>query len=193
MGIVVSLETRRQGRSTTDGGRERARTAAFHFDLADPGTYLAAERVDRLFPGIAWVPTSLASVPASLDATAVAARASTLRMPLVWPERHPEPRPAAMRAAAYAAGVGKGAPFALAATRLAFCGGFDLDDPEVLAEAAAAAGIGLREALDAAGDPALDEQMAQEGARLLAAGATELPVVRVGRLIFPGEPRLAAA
>ena len=27
---------------------------------ADPGTYLAAERVDRLFQGITWVPTSLA-------------------------------------------------------------------------------------------------------------------------------------
>src|SRR4051812_32748134 len=104
MGTVVSLEARRQGRPAAGrGGRESVSTS-FHFDLADPGTYLAAERVDRLFPGIAGVPPSLASVPASLDATAVAARASTLRMPLVWPERHPEPRPAAMRAAAYAAG-----------------------------------------------------------------------------------------
>ena len=34
---------------------------------------------------------------------------------------------------------GRGAGFVLAASRLAFCGGFDLEDPEILAEAAAAA------------------------------------------------------
>jgi 2-hydroxychromene-2-carboxylate isomerase len=192
MGTVVSLEARRRGRQSAGRGREGV-TTAFHFDLADPGTYLAAERIDRLFPGIAWVPTTLAALRTSLSEADVAARASALRMPLVWPESHPEPRPAAMRTAAYAAEAGKGAAFALAATRLAFCGGFDLDDPEVLAEAAAAAGIGLREALHAAGDTARDEQMAEEGRRLLDAGADQLPVVRVGRLIFPGEARIGAA
>src|SRR4051812_20339162 len=134
MGTVVSLEARRRGRRSAGRGRDRVSTA-FHFDLADPGTYLAAERVDRLFPGIAWVPTSLAALRAPLSEADVAARASALRMPLVWPERHPDSRPAAMRTAAYAAEVGRGAAFALAATRLAFCGGFDLDDLEVLAEA----------------------------------------------------------
>jgi 2-hydroxychromene-2-carboxylate isomerase len=192
MGTVVSLEARRAGRRLAGRGRERVSTA-FHFDLADPGTYLAAERVDRLFPGIAWVPTSLAALRASFSEGDVVARASALRMPLVWPERHPEPRPAAMRTAAYAAEVGKGAAFALAATRLAFCGGFDLDDPEVLAEAAAAAGIGLREALDAAGDIVRDARMEEEARRLMDAGAAELPVIRVGRMIFPGEARLGAA
>ncbi len=44
---------------------------------------------------------------------------------------------------AYASTIGCGAQFALAAMRLAFCGGFDLEDPEILAEAAAAAGIPL--------------------------------------------------
>src|SRR5437870_13458661 len=109
MGIVVSLEARRQGRPARGGARiDRARTA-FYFDLADPGTYLAAERVDRLFPGIAWLPASLSALRAAtrstavLDDEAVAARAAALRMPLVWPERHPAPRLAAMRAPAYAA------------------------------------------------------------------------------------------
>jgi 2-hydroxychromene-2-carboxylate isomerase len=192
MGIVVSLDARRRGRHTAGRERERVSTA-FHFDLADPGTYLAAERVDRLFPGIVWVPTSLTGLRAALSEEEVAARASSLRMPLVWPERHPAPRPAAMRAAAYAADVRRGAAFALAATRLAFCGGFDLDDPEVLAEAAAAAGLGLREGLHAAGETTRDEQMAEEARRLIAAGADQLPVVRVGRLIFPGEARVGAA
>src|SRR3954466_3887828 len=110
MGIVVSLEARRQGRPARAGARERARTG-FHFDLADPGTYLAAERVDRLFPGIAWVPTSLAALRAPPSAEEIVERAPGVRMPLVWPEHHPEPRPAAMRAAAYASEVGKGAAF----------------------------------------------------------------------------------
>src|SRR3954471_1768705 len=195
MGIVVSLEARRQGRPARGAARiDRARTA-FYFDLADPGTYLAAERVDRLFPGLAWVPASLQAMHAAVGARAVAAddeveaRAGTLRMPLVWPERHPAPRPAAMRAACYAAEIGRGAPFVLAASRLAYCGGFDLEDPEVLAEAAAAAGAGLRECLAAAGDAARDEDMASAAHRLVAAGAQCLPVVRVGRLLFAGEDR----
>jgi 2-hydroxychromene-2-carboxylate isomerase len=192
MGTVVSLEARRRGRRADGRERESVRTA-FHFDLADPGTYLAAERVERLFPGIAWVPTALAGLRAPLGDADVVARASALRMPLVWPERHPAPRPAAMRAAAYASEVGRGAAFALAATRLAFCGGFDLDDPEVLAEAAAAAGVGLGEAMHAAGESERDGAMVAAARRLVAAGADQLPVIRVGRLIFPGEARVGAA
>jgi 2-hydroxychromene-2-carboxylate isomerase len=199
MGIVVSLEARRQGRPVRGGARiDRARTA-FYFDLADPGTYLAAERVDRLFPGLAWVPASLQAMQGAVAGRAAAsddeveARAATLRMPLVWPERHPASRPAAMRAASYAAEVGRGAPFVLAASRLAYCGGFDLDDPEVLAEGAAAAGVGLRECLEAAGDFSRDEEMASAAHRLVEGGAHRLPVVRVGRLAFPGEDRIPAA
>src|SRR5256885_10474315 len=147
MGIVVSLEARRQGRSRRGGVRvTRARTA-FYFDLSDPGTYLAAERVERLFGGLAWVPASLEALRtvrgdlAGLGDDDAVARAALLRMPLVWPERHPAPRPAVMRAAAYAAEQGRGAPFVLAASRLAFCGGFDLDDPGVLAQAGPPAGV----------------------------------------------------
>ena len=190
MGIVVSLDARRQGRPSLPGLRDRARTA-FHFDLADPGTYLAAERVDRLFPGVSWIATSLPARSAADDD--LAARADALHMPLVWPEHHPAPRPAAMRAAAYAAEQGRGAAFVLAASRLAFCGGFDLDDPEVLAEAAAAAGLELPEVLAAAGDRSRDGEMEADALRLLAQGATRLPVLRVGRTLFCGEHRVAEA
>src|SRR5947209_6126546 len=146
MGSVVSLDAvrqKRRGQLT----RERVRTA-FFFDLADPGTYLAAERVEALLPGAAFVPASLEALRAGLgrplgDAPAaratIADRAAALGMPLVWPEFYPQPRRAAMRAAAFACEQGRGGAFVLAASRLAFCGGFDLDDPEVLAEAAAPA------------------------------------------------------
>src|SRR3712207_6951120 len=43
--------------------------------------------------------------------------------------------------------------------RLAFCGGYDLEDPEVLGEAAAAAGIGLDDCLRAARDEGRDGAM----------------------------------
>ena len=98
-----------------------------------------------------------------------------------------------MRAASYAAELGRASAFVLAAGRLAFCGGYDLEDPEVLAEAAAAAGVGLQEALRAARDVSRDGPMEQAGRRLLAHGAHCLPAVRLGRAVFCGEDRIAEA
>ncbi len=63
--------------------------------------------------------------------------------PLIWPEPFADGGVRARRAASFACELGAGAAFALAAGRLAYCGGFDLDDPETLAEAAAAAGLPL--------------------------------------------------
>ena len=175
---------------------------SFFFDLADPGTYLAAERVDMLFPGVEWIPASLESLrvglgtpapPAPAQRAALADRAAALNMPLVWPETHPTPRRAAMRAAAHACANGAGAAFVLAASRLAFCGGFDLDDPEVLAEAAAAAGLPLEDVLGSVSEPCHDVEIEAATARLLAAGADRLPAIRVGRSLFCGEERLVEA
>jgi 2-hydroxychromene-2-carboxylate isomerase len=115
-------------------------------------------------------------------------------MPLVWPDGYPAGAPVAMRVAALAAAEGgRAAPFVLAASRLAFCGGFDLDDPEVLAEAAAAAGLELPEVLAAGGDRSRDGEMEATALRLLAQGATRLPVLRVGRTLYCGESRIAEA
>ncbi len=86
----------------------------------------------------------------------------------MWPDRFPGPVPSAMRAAAYASEVGHGRAFALAASRLAFCGGFDLDDPEILAEAADAAGMSLDGCLAAAGDRNWDLPL-EAASRMLAA------------------------
>jgi 2-hydroxychromene-2-carboxylate isomerase len=152
---------------------------------------------------VTWTATSsetlqrrcLADDPDGVERTRVAAerRATMLRLPLVWPERFPKPVPAAMRAAAYAAEHGRGSGFVLAAGRLAFCGGFDLDDPEILAEAAAAAGIPLEDCFNAAGDSARDGAAEAAGRKLLAAGADRLPALRVGRSLFWGEQRVGAA
>ena len=111
----------------------------------------------------------------------------------MWPDEPPQRVRGAMRVASLAAERGCGAAFVLAASRLAFCGGFDIDDPEILAEAAAAAGIGLHEALRR-GRRRRARRRDRGGRRLLlAAGASRLPALRVGRMLFCGEERLLEA
>lgn len=173
--------------------------ATLFFDLASPYTYLAAERAERLFTGLQWRPACASALHCGeLSGEGVwgpvAARARLLRLPLVWSEeRRPYAVPGAMRVASLAAESGCAGAFVLAASRLAFCGGFDLDDPEILAEAAAAAGMGLRETLDAAGDSRRDGPIEDAGRQLLAAGADRLPALRVGHMLFCGEDRLSEA
>jgi 2-hydroxychromene-2-carboxylate isomerase len=207
MGDLISLAHRRASR-TAAGGSDlatrggRSPRVTFYFDLASPWTYLAAERADRLFHGARWAPAigDARSVgPAAADPrddafrAAAERRAKELRLPLVWPETWPVVGRGAMRVAALAAEQGRAAPFVLATGRLAYCGGYELDDPEILAEAAAAAGLRLHEALAAAGQVRRDGAMERTALRLLRSGADELPVVTVGRLLFAGERRLTEA
>ncbi|MFL5846276.1 MAG: DsbA family protein [Solirubrobacteraceae bacterium] len=201
MGNVISLEERRRTLATGSPARHprpRAARATFSFDLALPQTYLAAERVDQLFAGVRWQPASArivwnGNVPVERLAAEAEDRAAALGAPLIWPDTFAaEVRPA-MRAAALACELGRGAAFVLAASRLAYCGGFDLGDPEVLAEAAAAAGVPLEDCLAAAGDTARDQAIEDAGRRLVEMGARELPTLRVGRQLFAGEARLPEA
>jgi 2-hydroxychromene-2-carboxylate isomerase len=89
--------------------------------------------------------------------------------------------------------AGAGPAFALAACRLAFCGGFDLEDPSNLAEAAAAAGIEHDECLRAAADPGNDVALESSAGDLVRLGVTQLPAVRIGHRWFAGEGSLAEA
>ena len=195
MGDVIVLADRRADRSRpTHGARP-----SFFFDLGCPLSYLAAERVERVLGDVEWIPTAGAVLHGDSwsDAAAVRAHAETcavaLRLPLVWPDRFPADTPGALRAAAHAAEIGAGSRFALAASRLAFCGGFDLEDPEILAEAAAASGIGLSACLAAAGDVSRDAELHATARGLLAQGVRELPAIRVGHRLFHGDTALAAA
>jgi 2-hydroxychromene-2-carboxylate isomerase len=202
MGQVIDLAERREAAVRKTRRREPVRAQLF-FDLACPFTYLATERVERAFSHVTWTATSsetlqrrcLADDPEAAERVREAAerRAAALRLPLVWPDTFPRPVTAAMRASAYAAEQGRGRDFVLAAGRLAFCGGFDLDDPEILAEAAAAAGIPLEDCFHAAGDQRRDGAAEAIGRKLLAAGADRLPVLRVGRSLFWGEQRVGVA
>ncbi len=167
---------------------------AFFFDLACPFSYLAAEQVERVLGEVDWVPTAAASMHGGADwARSPEVRdraerlAAELRVPLVWPESLGRGAPTALRAASCAAEHGAGAQFTLAASRLAFCGGFDLEDPETLAEAAAAASLPLEQCLAAAADDSRDEALHVTARGLLTRGITELPAVRVERQLLSGD------
>jgi len=206
MGDLIRLLTRTGARVRHDGepwsadaAPEGWTTAELFFDLRCPYSYLAAEQLERVFDALAWTPASRTAIRGARVGgggeaayrRAAEARAAALRLPLVWPERWPADVPAAMRVSAHAAERGRAGPFVLAATRLAFCGGFHLDDPEILAEAAAAAALPLDDCFAAARDARRDRAIARRGRRLAAAGVDELPAVRVGGAVHWGEADVA--
>jgi 2-hydroxychromene-2-carboxylate isomerase len=197
MGDLIYLEDRR-----SDPLRAvRIDSPTFYFDLACPLSYLTAERIERTLGEARWVPVASLAMPDAsrspreLDALRDRAEsgARALRLPLVWPERFPARVPCALRAAMRACELGAGPRFALAAMRLAFCGGFDLDDPETLAEAAAASGLSLDDCLTAAGESHRDEELLSTARGLRGRGLTDLPVIRLGRRWLEGEHGLVAA
>lgn len=175
------------------------RPSAFYFDIACPLSYLTAERIERRLGEVQWVAVDggcvrsrqFACCPGMRERIEACARA--LRLPLVWPDRFPSPAPRALRAAAFACEIGAGAPFALAASRLAFCGGFDLEDTDTLAEAAAAARVPLRACLEAAGESFRDAELAATASALHAWGVRELPAICLGPQWYWGEAGLVAA
>ena len=206
MGEVIRLDDRRARRQLQElsaGEVESGVRGEFFFDLASPFTYLAAERVDRAFDAVTWTPACARTLRCRTlpsddrDAESIMelaeARATALRLPLAWPERWPVAAPAAMRVAHHAAQEGRGGAFVLAATRLAFAGGFDLDDVEILTEAAAAAGLPLDAALRAAREARRDGAIEAAARRLLGAGADRLPALVLERGVFWGEDRVSDA
>src|SRR4051794_20331581 len=202
MGEVIRLEDRRARRRPDVEGRNAVR-AEFFFDLASPFTYLAAERVDRAFDAVTWTPACAVKLrcrdlPAGeAEAGEVAeraeARAAALRLPLEWPERWPAPVPAAMRVAHHAAQQGRGGAFVLAATRLAFAGGFDLDDLEILTEAGAPPRLRLHGCPEGAREGRRGRAGGAASRRLLGSGADRLPALCVARGVFWGEDRVGDA
>ncbi len=201
MGDVFKLADYRSRRAERDRSRVPARgmvRTEFYFDLASPFTYLGAERVERSFADVTWIPASeaivrMGPVDIAADHDAAVARATALRLPLVWGERWPDPVPGAMRAAGFAAEHGRAAGFVLAACRLVWAGGFDIEDSDVLAEAAAAAGLPVDATLEAARDESRDAAGTLGARRVRALGADRLPAVVVGGAVFAGEERMAEA
>ncbi len=203
MGQVIEFSRRRTGSAPAQESVPGRRAPTFYFDLASPFTYLAAERVDRRLAYAEWRPTRGARFgadgfsAAAPDAFARASsraerRAEDLRLPLVWPERFPAPVPHAMRVADFAADCGRGSAFVVAAGRLAFCGGYDLEDPRILAEAAAAAGLDVERALSAGREEHRERAIAGAARTVWAEGGAMLPALRYGGQLYCGEARITA-
>lgn len=191
MGELIILAERRADRSRPSRG-----PAAFFFSLGCPISYLAAERVERTFGQLEWVPIPSQLAPLRSESErrhwedellALATReAGGLRLPLVAPDRLPLEARRASRAALYASEQGAGACFALAAARLVFCGGFDIDDPEVVVEAAAAAGLSCSAAVAASRDSNYDAMLEATLKGLRSRGVCATPAIRIGSHWFEG-------
>ena len=123
-----------------------------------------------------------------------AREALSLRLPLVEPDSYPLPdlRPVA-RAALFAAERGAAREFALAAARLAFCGGFDLSDPETIIDVAYAAALPCDEVLAAAHDLSYDGVLEATTRGVLARAGVRSPAIMVGGRWFAGIDALASA
>ncbi|WP_249012191.1 hypothetical protein [Conexibacter sp. DBS9H8] len=155
--------------------------AAFYFALDCPVSYLVAERIERELGEITWVPMMSGRPAGPAGARLADARALAIahRLPLVEPDVFPFDARPVSRAAAYAVLAGCGSGFALAALRLAFAGGFDPSEPDLIAEAAAASGLAVNHALEAAEDPLLDLRLTANRRTLQARGITDAPAVQI--------------
>ncbi|MGH2863624.1 MAG: DsbA family protein [Solirubrobacteraceae bacterium] len=173
-------------------------TAAFYFDLASPLAYLAAERMLQVFAAapepVEWRPALARELHgAPLDAAApspeeIERRARELGLqPLRWPAPYPFDSSFAMRAATYAAAIGRTVPFALAAFRQAFAGGHSLQDPEIVLIAAAACEMHPSAVLAGAQLRSTAQRLAQTTVAAALAGASEVPAIVLGESVFLGE------
>jgi 2-hydroxychromene-2-carboxylate isomerase len=113
--------------------------------------------------------------------------------PVVWPPGWPPNTLAAMRAAVWAKGLGRGAEFARAAYRLAFVEGRDLGDPGVVPLAADAAGLPAAEVPTAVQDPAVKAALRAATDAAWEAGVRGVPTVRIGSDCYYGDDRLDEA
>jgi 2-hydroxychromene-2-carboxylate isomerase len=177
--------------------------AAFYFDLASPLAYLAAERVLHVLPGAAqWQPV-LARELAGEDSSQtgrrdgdegdvlraqieVRARAQAL-LPLRWPDPFPFDSSLAMRAATYAASIGRAVPFAQAAFRQAYAGGHNLQDPDYVLIAAAACEMHPAAVARAAELDSVYARLAQATAAAREAGVPDVPAIVIEGHVFAGE------
>lgn len=201
MGQLILLSERMADRSGPTSA-----TARFFFALDCPFSYLTAERVERALGEIEWVPalgplSEQNGQISSADRERMAhermrlaeREARSLHVPLVEPHVSSVSSRSAARAAAYAADQGVCQPFALAAARLAFCGGFDIAEDDVIAEAAAVAGLNPVVTVSASHDEHYDLRLDATSRGLRRRGIKAPPAISVGMTWFEGPDALAAA
>jgi 2-hydroxychromene-2-carboxylate isomerase len=113
--------------------------------------------------------------------------------PVSWPDPWPGNTLFAMRVATFAAGIGKGVSFPLAAFRQAFAGGRDLSDPENVLIAAAACELHPAAVMKAAERPGVKDALKAATQDALDRGVVGVPSVAIGDRVFWGDDRLPEA
>jgi 2-hydroxychromene-2-carboxylate isomerase len=146
------------GEPQTAQGPQGAPLPVFYYDFASPQAYLMAEQM----PQAEWVPIRSGELPggaahsiAGVEQLAAGAGLQELRTPTPFPF-DAEP---ALRAATYAATIGKVVAFSLAAFRQAYAGGRPLDDVDNVVIAAAACEIHPRAILQALERQAITDRL----------------------------------
>ncbi|MBI4896920.1 MAG: 2-hydroxychromene-2-carboxylate isomerase [Actinobacteria bacterium] len=185
-------------------------TVRFYYDLGSPYAYLAATRIDEAFgPGVEveWTPVLLGGIFRATGRSSwaqtpsrkagiedVERRGARLGLPeFVWPREWPNNGLAAMRVATWAQQAGVGREFALAAFFEQFHAGRELSRQENIAAAAERAGINSSEALAAARDQSVKDQLRDVTDEAVQRGVIGVPTVVVGTELFWGEDRLDEA
>jgi 2-hydroxychromene-2-carboxylate isomerase len=180
----------------------------FYFDLGSPYSYLAAERIGRLLGELpVWQPILLGGLFkrfgrrswAQTDERAagiaeVERRARERGLPQVrWPDPWPGDMLFAMRAATYAAQIGRAAGFALAAFRQAFVAGRDLSVPDNVLVAAASLELHPRAVLAGANSRSVKDALRSATDEAGERGVRGVPSVVVGDQVYWGDDRLEEA
>jgi 2-hydroxychromene-2-carboxylate isomerase len=180
---------------------------AFYFDLASAQSYLVAERILHELPGpIEWRPVLTRELERGRESSfRCEAELATVRedierrarqlglQPLRWPQPFPFDSELAMRAAAYAKGIGRIVPFALAAFRQSFAGGHSLEREEFVLIAAAACELHPSAVKAGARLDSTRAALARGAEQAARAGVRELPAVQLAGQVFSGDRALEGA
>jgi 2-hydroxychromene-2-carboxylate isomerase len=171
----------------------------FYFDLGSPYAYLAAERVHKVLPVVPfWQPILLGgiwqetggqswAVTDKRDAgmAEVERRANEYDlMPIRWPHEWPTNTLKAMRAATFAASIGRA---------VAFAGGKDLSDVDNVLIAAAACELHPNAVLKAIETQSVKDKLREATKDAYERGVRGVPTIAVGDELFYGDDRLEEA
>jgi 2-hydroxychromene-2-carboxylate isomerase len=180
----------------------------FYYDLGSPYSWLAAERINSLFPVVpVWQPILLGALfkrfgrdswangPGREEGMREVERRAEARglPPVRWPDPWPGNMLTAMRAAVFAKETGRAVAFSLAAFRQAFAGGNDLGDVNYVLMAAAACELHPNAVLKG-----IESRNVKDGLRAATDEAAErgvigVPSVVVADEVFWGDDRLEEA
>ena len=180
----------------------------FFYDLGSPYAWLAAERINSLFPLVpVWQPILLGGLFKRFERDSwangpgrdegmreVERRAAQYGLPDVrWPDPWPGNMLTAMRAAVFAKQAGRAVAFSLAAFRQAFAGGNDLGDVNYVLMAAAACELHPNAVLKGIESRTVKDALRAATDEAAERGVVGVPSVVVGNEVFWGDDRLGEA